>query len=121
PVAVVNPRRVRWFARSTGQEAKTDAHDALVLAQFGCLTRPTPQPAPTPSLGQLRALVRRREQLVAVRATERQRARQWQRDDAAIYQGCLQLIATLTATIAALDTRIAALVATDATLGHRLR
>ena len=35
PVAVVNPRQVREFARSLGKLAKTDRLDALVLAQFG--------------------------------------------------------------------------------------
>jgi transposase len=34
PVAVVNPRQVRDFARASGQLAKTDALDALVLALF---------------------------------------------------------------------------------------
>ncbi len=34
PVAIVNPRQVRDFARSVGQLAKTDAIDARVLARF---------------------------------------------------------------------------------------
>ena len=34
PVAVVNPRQVRDFARSTGQLAKTDTIDAGILAAF---------------------------------------------------------------------------------------
>src|SRR5262249_59647156 len=34
PVAVVNPRQVRDFARATGHLAKTDALDAAVLAHF---------------------------------------------------------------------------------------
>ncbi len=34
PVAVVNPRQVRDFARATGRLAKTDAIDARVLAHF---------------------------------------------------------------------------------------
>ena len=34
PVAVVNPRQVRDFAKATGQLAKTDAIDAQVLARF---------------------------------------------------------------------------------------
>jgi transposase len=35
PVAVVNPRQARDFARSLGKLAKSDAIDANVLAQFG--------------------------------------------------------------------------------------
>src|SRR5437867_12340934 len=34
PVAVVNPRQVRDFARATGRLAKTDRLDAQVLARF---------------------------------------------------------------------------------------
>src|SRR5438445_402523 len=41
PVVAVNPRQVRDFARSTGRLAKTDALDALVLAQFAAVVRPT--------------------------------------------------------------------------------
>ena len=34
PVAVVNPRQIRDFARATGQLAKTDTLDARVIALF---------------------------------------------------------------------------------------
>src|SRR5580704_13181021 len=34
PVAVVNPRQVRAFARASGRLAKTDAIDARMLAAF---------------------------------------------------------------------------------------
>ena len=44
PVAVVNPRQVRDFARATGRLAKTDRLDAPVLAPFGEAVRPTPRP-----------------------------------------------------------------------------
>jgi transposase len=37
PVAVVNPRQVRDFARASGRLAKTDRLDAQVLAHFGCV------------------------------------------------------------------------------------
>jgi len=44
PVAVLNPRQVREFARVSGRLAKTDAIDAQVLAQFADLMRlPTRQ------------------------------------------------------------------------------
>jgi transposase len=74
PVAVVNPRHVREFARSLGQLAKTDRLDALVLAQFGqsalnngrlILTQ-----LPAPAEAELKALVRRRRQLVGMLAAE---------------------------------------------------
>ena len=43
PVAVVNPRQVRDFARSTGLLAKTDRLDAGVLARFAAVVRPSVQ------------------------------------------------------------------------------
>ena len=44
PVAVVNPRQVRDFAKSTGRLAKTDRLDAQVLAHFGEAVRPPMRP-----------------------------------------------------------------------------
>ena len=44
PVAVVNPRQVRDFARSTGQLAKNDQLDARILAHFGEAVRPPIRP-----------------------------------------------------------------------------
>ncbi len=40
PAVVVNPTRVRQFARATGQYAKTDAIDALMIARFAEAVRP---------------------------------------------------------------------------------
>src|SRR6266849_6155638 len=44
PVAIVNPRQVRDFARATGKLAKTDRLDAEVLARFGEAVRPEARP-----------------------------------------------------------------------------
>ena len=46
PIAVVNPRHVRDFARALGRLAKTDAIDARVLALFGERVRPEPRLVP---------------------------------------------------------------------------
>ena len=46
PVAVVNPRQARDFAKATGRLAKTDALDAAVLARFAEAVRPEPRPLP---------------------------------------------------------------------------
>lgn len=40
PVAVVNPRQVREFARASGTRAKTDRLDAHILARFGAAFQP---------------------------------------------------------------------------------
>lgn len=72
-VAVVNPHRVRSFARSLGQLAKTDAIDARMLAQYGERMRPRQRHRPDPARARLTALEARRGQLVAMRTAEKQR------------------------------------------------
>ena len=47
PVAVVNPRRVRDFAKAVGQLAETDALDAAILVDFASAVRPSRGPCPT--------------------------------------------------------------------------
>jgi transposase len=76
PLAVVNPRQVRHFARSTGQLAKTDRLDAKLLAHYAARIQPAPRPLPDASTQDLAALVDRRRQLVAMLKAERQRAAQ---------------------------------------------
>ena len=44
PLAVVNPRQIRDFARALGKLAKTDAIDAQVIALFAERIRPQPRP-----------------------------------------------------------------------------
>ena len=44
PLAVVNPRQIRDFARATGRLAKTDALDAQIIALFAERIRPEPRP-----------------------------------------------------------------------------
>jgi transposase len=73
PVAVVNPRQVRDFAKATGRLAKTDRLDAQVLAHFGEAVRPTPRPLPDEEAQALAALVERRRQVVAMRTAEENR------------------------------------------------
>jgi transposase len=73
PVAVVNPRQVRDFARSTGQLAKTDRLDAVMLARFAAVVRPTPRPVPSEATLELAALLERRRQLVEMLTAEKNR------------------------------------------------
>ena len=75
PVAVVNPKRVRDFARATGRLAKTDKLDAQVLAQFGAMVRPPIRPLPDATRQELRALVTRRQQLLEMITAEKNRMR----------------------------------------------
>lgn len=70
PAALVNPRRVREFARAAGLLAKTDALDAAVLAHFAEALRPEPRALPDAASAALRELVARRRQLRALLVAE---------------------------------------------------
>ena len=61
PVALVNARHVREFARASGRLAKTDAIDADVLAHFAGAMKPEPPRLADPQTRKLRALITRRE------------------------------------------------------------
>jgi transposase len=73
PVAVVNPRQVRDFARAIGRLAKTDAIDAGVLARFAEAVRPEARPVPEEEARELAALLSRRRQVIEIRVAERNR------------------------------------------------
>jgi transposase len=73
PVAVVNPRHVRDFARATGRLAKTDSIDAKVLAHFASAVHPTPRPLPDTQGQELKAILTRRRQLIEMLTAERNR------------------------------------------------
>lgn len=73
PVAVVNPRQVRDFAKAKGILAKTDSIDAAVLAMFAEAIRPTPRPLKDEQMQELDALVTRRRQLVDMLTAEKNR------------------------------------------------
>lgn len=74
PVSVINPARVRQFARASGQLAKTDPIDASVLTAFGQAFAPDPTQPRTAVEMKLTALVTRRAQLLELRVAETQRA-----------------------------------------------
>ena len=75
PLAMVNPRQVRDFARAIGRLAKTDRLDAQVLAHFAEAVRPTPYPLPDAQTQELTALLTRRHQVVEMLTAEKNRLR----------------------------------------------
>lgn len=108
PVAVVNPRQVRDYAKACGRLAKTDRIDAMVLAAFAAAIRPQVRALPDEDTRALGDLLARRRQLVEMRVQEKlrlQRASPVQR-------------ISLNEHIAWLDERIARL---DIDLTHALR
>ena len=76
PIVVINPRQVRDFAKASGQLAKTDIIDAIVLARFAEAIRPAVRPLPDDTLLELRALISRRRQLTEMIVAERNRLSQ---------------------------------------------
>ena len=99
PLVVVNPRQVRDFAKATGQLAKTDSLDARAVAHFAEAVRPAPRPLPDAQTEELRALLARRRQLIAMRVAEQNRLEHAPR----------RLRADIEAHIAWLNQRVAAL------------
>ena len=75
PVAIVNPRQVRDFARATGTLAKTDALDAIALAHFADAVRPVVRPLKDVETQVLSSLVARRHQVVSIVVAEKNRLR----------------------------------------------
>ncbi len=73
PVAVVNPRQARDFARALGRLAKTDKIDAAVLAEFARRVRPEARPLPDEQARRLADLMARRRQLLEMRVAEQNR------------------------------------------------
>jgi transposase len=104
PVRIVEPGRVRHFARSIGQHSKTDTLDARVLAHYGEAVRPEARDLPDEETRDLQALLDRRRQLVAMRVSEQNRLKQ---GPAAAVQADLKAhIAYLSDQIEAMDSSI---------------
>ncbi len=70
PVAVINPRQARDFAKATGRLAKTDQVDAAVLAAFAKAVRPQVRPLKDEDTRALSDMVSRRRQLIDMRVQE---------------------------------------------------
>ncbi len=73
PMAVINPRQVRDFARATNRLAKTDRIDALVLARFAEAIKPPARELPDDTAQELQAMLARRRQLRDMLTAEKNR------------------------------------------------
>lgn len=73
PVAVVNPRQTRSFAKAMGILAKTDKIDAQTLAHFAEVAQPKILPPKEAEIEELSQLLQRRQQLILFRTTENNR------------------------------------------------
>ncbi len=76
PVAVVNPRTARDFAKASGRLAKTERVDAQALAHLGEALAPACYQAPSAYEQAFEALLTRRRQLVEMLVAEKNRLSQ---------------------------------------------
>jgi transposase len=73
PVVLLNPVQIRHFAKATGQLAKTDRLDALLLARYAEAVQPPIRPLPDQTATEWRAMLVRHQQVVGMIAAERNR------------------------------------------------
>jgi transposase len=106
--ARINPARARDFARASGQLAKTDPIDARMLAAFARALQPATEPAANPARKALAGLAKRRDQLVLMRAQEKNRRSE--ADDRAMATRIGRLIEVLDGEIAEIEADIRALI-----------
>jgi transposase len=106
--ARINPARARDFARASGQLAKTDPIDARMLAAFARAMKPVTEQVATPARDALARLAKRRDQLVLMRAQEKNRRSE--ADDRAMAERIGRLIEVLDREIAEIEADINALI-----------
>ena len=116
-LSVVEPGRVRAFARALGQRAKTDPIDAGVITAFGYAIQPAPSAAPSAPQLRLGELVLRRRQLVEFVVAESNRSAHY--TEKLPRRQAAALLRTLRAQIAACDKAIAAQIGEDPAMSAR--
>jgi transposase len=107
-----NPAHTHHHAKAGPQRAKTDRLDARMLADYGRRYRPAPEPAPCAERERLQALVRRRDQLVDIRANQKKHREE--AFDADVKADIADLIATLDERIEAIEALIRKAIHADA-------
>mgnify|MGYP001588690919 CR=1 FL=1 len=116
PVALVNPARVRAFARSEGTKAKTDPIDALMLLRFAESKDLRPTPAPSEQQQSLQALMDRRSQLTESLAREKNRL---QKSPPSVRKSIEKMIAFIEKELKALEEQIQKVIESDQTMNRQ--
>lgn len=116
-VTVVQAGCVRHFAKSLRVLAKTDEIDAKVIAGYGEAAQPQPTPKTPQNVRTLRALVDRREQIVADRVREGNRLEKCA--DPAMAEHIREHVAHLETLEQQLDQQIAELLENDADFSQK--
>lgn len=104
PLAVVNPRQIRAFAKACGQLAKTDALDAAMIAHFAEAVRPQARAVADEAARNLAELLTRRRQIIGMMTAERNRRRQLTQPR--LVKTVDRVLATLQLQLSAIDTDI---------------
>jgi len=104
PVAIVNPRQVRDFAKADGTLAKTDSLDAQIIARFGEAMKVEPRFIPDLQRNELRAMVSRREQLIGMLKAEK--TRQQRVFDQSVRQSHNRIMEAIQAELDSIDRQI---------------
>ena len=117
--ARINPARARDFARAGGRLAKTDAIDARMLAGFARAMVPPADPAPEPARNALALLAKRRDQLVHMRAQEKNRGSE--AVDRAMQESIARVLDFLDSEVAAIEADIKALIKSEPAISEQAR
>ena len=106
--ARINPARARDFARASGRLAKTDPIDARMLAAFARAMKPATEQLADPARNTLAKLAKRRDQLVLMRAQEKNRRSE--AEDRAMADRIGRLIEVLDSEIAEIEADISTII-----------
>jgi transposase len=117
--ARINPARARDFARAGGRLAKTDAIDARMLALFARTMAPAADQPPEPARNALALLAKRRDQLVYMRAQEKNRRSET--TDRAIIERIVRHLDFLNNEIEAIEAEIKTLIKSEPEISEQAR
>lgn len=117
--ARINPARARDFARADGWLAKTDAIDARMLAVFGRRMAPAADQPSEPARNVLALLAKRRDQLVHMRAQEKNRRSE--ATDRTMIEGIVRHLDFLNGEIKAIEAEIKTLIKAEPKISEQAR
>lgn len=113
PISVIVPARVRAFAHSFGQYAKTDRLDRELLTAFGKERAPVATPPPHPVRQRVRALLRAREHLLELELLEKNH-REHLAEEPLLRDGSTARLELLASQRKQIEEKIAEIIAADA-------
>ena len=116
PVAVINPRIIRDFARASGKLAKTDRIDAKIIAAYAETMKPDSRFVFNENQAEIHGLSTRRAQLVAIIIAEKNRL---DKVSGKIKKSILRMIKYLEKELAEIDGQLKSSVMADETFAQK--